>query len=119
MSSLQFHHDHIRAQLEREIAWTISNRLRDPRVPSILTITEIKLAQDTRNATVMVSVFGDEKVQKSALIALNRAAPFIQNTVAQKVKMRHFPRLSFKLSHGIEHSIRINELLNEIRDELD
>jgi ribosome-binding factor A len=112
------HLDHIREQLLRAIGWTIKERVRDPRVPPIVTITDIKLATDTRNATVFVSIYGDDKVRKGALIALNRAAPYIQTAVAQRVSMRHFPRLIFKLDDSLDRGMHIDELLREIKDDL-
>lgn len=119
MSSPHWFNERAKEQLHREIAWVIANQLRDPRIPSIVTITQIRLAPDKRDATVFVSVFGDEKEQKSAMIALNNAAPFIQRTVSERVSFKHFPHLTFKLDHSIEHAERINELLDQVKDDLD
>jgi ribosome-binding factor A len=110
--------EHIREDLQREISWTIKERVRDPRVPAIVGVTEVKLASDTRNATVFVSIYGDEKVRTGALIALNRAAPYIQNVVAQRVSMRNFPRLVFRLDDSIDRGMHIDELLKDIKDDL-
>src|SRR5512140_1755918 len=118
MSGLQFHHAHVRENLIREIGWVISNEMRDPRIPPVVSVTDLNLAQDARNATVFVSIMGDEKMKKGALIALNRAAAYIQKLVGQRVSMRHFPILYFKHDDSIERGTRINELLKEIKDDL-
>lgn len=118
MPSLPFYHDRIKEDLLREIGWVITNKVRDPRVPPVLTVTDIKLSADTRNATVHISVYGGESEKKSAHIALNRAAPFIQKCVAQRISLRHFPRLAFRLDDSIERGMRINSLLKEINDGL-
>lgn len=118
MKSRPFHLEHVRTQLIREVGWAIKNRVRDPRVPLIVTVTDMKLAGDTRNATVYVNIFGDEKTQKGALIALNRAASFIQHVVGQRVKLRHLPKLLFKLDDSIERGMHIEELLREVNDDL-
>ena len=119
MAGLQFHFEHVRSQLMREIGSVVTNDIRDPRVPPCVTILDIRLSADTRNATVFVSVFGDEKVRKGALIALNRAAPFVQRQVSRHVKLKHFPRLLFKCDEAVDRSLRVTELLKEIRDDLD
>lgn len=119
MSVSQFHMERLKEDLRREIAWVIANQVRDPRVPSVVTVTEIRLAPDTRNATVMVSVFAEEAEKKEAILGLNRAAPFIQNMVAQRIVMKHFPKFYFKLDKTIDDSIHLNELLNEIKDDLE
>lgn len=119
MSSPAFYKERLKHDLAREIGWTIANRVRDPRVPSFVTVTEIRLSDDTRNATVYVSVFGEDVEKTEALDALQHAAPYIQKNVAGKVKMKHFPRLRFKLDRSLDRSQRINELLDEVKDDLD
>jgi ribosome-binding factor A len=114
----QYHHEHLREDLRREIGWTIANRVRDPRVPSVVTVTDIALSPDTRTASVFVSVYGTDKEREGALAALNRAAAFIQNTVAKRVSARHFPRLSFRADDSIERGMRIDGILREIGDDL-
>lgn len=118
MSSPKYYHDRVTGDLQREIAWTIANKMRDPRIPSLVSVTAVNLSDDTRNATVLVSVYAGEEEKEKALKALNGAAPFIQNTVAQRVKIKHFPRLYFKIDRGLENSRRINELLDDIKADL-
>jgi ribosome-binding factor A len=111
--------ERMRSQLLREIGWTIANRVRDPRVPMIVSATDMKLAADTRNATVYVNVFGDDdKAKQEAVAALNHAAPFIQRVVADRVSVRHFPKLLFRLDNSIERGAHIEELLREVQDDL-
>ncbi|MGD9200363.1 MAG: 30S ribosome-binding factor RbfA [Chitinispirillia bacterium] len=105
-------------QLQREIAWTISNKVNDPRVPKVITVTTIKLAPDTRNATIFVSIFGDDEQKTKAIKALNRAAPFIQRCVSSRISMKNFPKFFFKLDNLFEKSQQINSLLAQVKDDL-
>jgi ribosome-binding factor A len=116
MSSPKYYYDRMREQLKHEISDVIANDVRDPRVPSIVTITDLKLGEDTRNATVHVSILDDKK--EEAVEALNKAAPFIQKIVARRVTAKNFPKLYFKLDRGLDHSDRINQLLKQIKDDL-
>jgi ribosome-binding factor A len=118
MPAVRWYNERVKEQLRREISWTIQNRVRDPRVPPMVMVSEIKLSPDTRNATVFVSIYDTPEKREGALIALNRAAPFIQNTVAQRVSIKHFPKLLFKLDESLDHSEHINELLDKIKDDL-
>jgi ribosome-binding factor A len=115
----KFHNERLRELLLREIGTVIARNVRDPRIPEIVTVTEVRLARDARNATVYVSIMGDDEEKESAVAALNRAAPFIQRTVASQIVTKHFPRLAFKLDKTIEHRHHINELFKEIQDDLD
>ena len=119
MGSLHFRIERLSEQLQKEIGQVISQELRDPRIPSVVTITSIKLAQDTRNATVYVSIYGDEKEKAEATAALNGAAPFIQRIVAGRITIKHFPRLLFKIDNSIEHGQHINDLLKDIQNDLE
>lgn len=118
MAAPKYHIERLREQIAREIATVISRELRDPRVPEIVTVTELKLARDARNATVYVSIMGDDFEKQDALDALKNATPFIQRTVASRVVTKHFPHLIFKLDTSIEYGQHINELFKEIENDL-
>jgi len=119
MPTQPWHLDRLREDFNREISLAIANSVRDPRVPAGLTITGIELAPDTRNATVLVSVFGEKEFQKAAMEGLNAAAPFIQKVVAGKVKVKHFPKLYFKLDTSLERGEHMYDLFKEIKNDLD
>jgi ribosome-binding factor A len=118
MPSSPYHFERLREQLQHEIGTVIAREMRDPRIPPVVTVTHVKLAQDTRNATVYVSVYGDHKAKDGALQALNAASAFVQRMVSARVRAKNFPRLYFKLDNSIEHGQHINELLKEIQDDL-
>jgi hypothetical protein len=52
MPSSQYHIQRLAEQLRQEIGTVIAREMRDPRIPPVVTVTHVKLAQDTRNATV-------------------------------------------------------------------
>jgi ribosome-binding factor A len=118
MTAPKFYIDRIQEDFRREIAWTIANKVRDPRIPDVVTVSTITLSSDTRNATVLVSIFGEENVQKEAIEVLNKAAPFIQNVVAPRIRIKHFPKLYFKLDKTLDYRERLDNLLENIKDDL-
>ncbi len=119
MATNNFHNERLSGVLHREIGTVIAEQLRDPRIPPIVTVTKVKLGQDNRNATVYVSIMGEKEVREEGLTALNNAAPYIQRTVAAGLSIKQFPRLYFKIDNSIEHSQHINNLLKEIKDDLE
>ncbi|KMQ50676.1 Ribosome-binding factor A [Chitinispirillum alkaliphilum] len=119
MPSNNFHNERLSEVLKREIGTVIARELRDPRIPSIVTVTRVKLAQDNRNATVYVSMMEEKEYQEEGIDALNNASPFIQRTVASRMSIKHFPKLYFKIDNSIEHSQHINKLLKEIENDLE
>lgn len=118
MSSVQWHIDRIKETLRREISWAIQNKVNDPRIPDVVTIGEIKLAPDTRNATVFISTYGSKEEKDIAIDALNHAASFIQKCTAQKITIKNLPKLLFKIDSSFEQRDHINSLLEQIKDDL-
>jgi ribosome-binding factor A len=119
MAGSRYYIQRLTHQLVREITLVLQNEINDPRVPSISTVTEVRLSSDTRNATVFVSILGDEKVKKGALIALNRAAPYIQRVVGKHITMKHFPRFIFKIDNSLERGERVEILLKEVASDIE
>jgi ribosome-binding factor A len=118
MATPKWHIERVSEQLLREIGTVIAQEIRDPRIPDIVTITEVKLAKDVRNATVYASIMGDANQKRSGIEALNKAAPFIQRIVASRVVMKNFPHLIFKLDTSIEYGQHMNDLFKEISQDL-
>jgi ribosome-binding factor A len=116
---MSYHRERLREELHKEIGSAIAGEMRDPRVPSIVTVTDVKLAADCRDATIFVSVMGNDAEKKSAVDALNKGASFLQHVVARRIVVKFIPRLHFKIDNSIEQSNRLNDLFNAIRGDLD
>ncbi len=119
MGAADSYNSRVTEDLLREILWVISNKISDPRLPSMVSITSIKLAKDTRNATIMISVFGSDEDKKAAIKVLNHAAPFIQNMVAKRITIKNFPRFYFRIDNSFEDLDSINSILDSVKDDLE
>ena len=116
---MSYHRERLREELHKEIGCAIANEMRDPRVPDIVTVTEVKLAPDCRNATIFVSLMGDEREKAETVTTLNKAAPFLQHVVAKRIVVKFIPKLYFKIDKTIEQSNRLNDIFNTISGDLD
>src|SRR5690606_35427779 len=95
------------------VSMAILTELRDPRIENV-TVTFVEISPDMRYAKVHVSVMGDEKQQQLCLYGLTRAAGYLQKRVSDRIDTRYTPRLQFVLDHGIKHSFKVAEILNEV-----
>jgi ribosome-binding factor A len=103
----------VAAQLREEISAIITRDLKDPRI-GMASITEVKLSPDLRNATVKVSVVGDEEGRRRAIDGLDRAKGFIRHELGTRLSnLRFAPDLHFELDEGIAYSVRVSQLLRE------
>jgi len=91
----------------------ILTELKDPRIQHV-TVTAVEVTPDMRQATVKVSVMGDETKQKLTLHGLRSAAGFLQSKVANRIDTRYTPRLQFELDQGVKKSIEIAEILRRV-----
>jgi ribosome-binding factor A len=103
-------------RIQRELSDLILKKLNDPRV-GFMTITEVRVSDDLRNATVFVSVFGDEKKKKESMEGLKSALPFLQKEVFKRLEIKVSPQIYFKLDDTLEKGSKIDALLRKIKDE--
>lgn len=105
------------AEAIREVvASAILTEIRDPRVRDV-TVVGVKVSPDMREATVSVSIMGEDSDQQLGLRGLQNAAGFLQSKIANRIDTRYTPRLQFKLDKGIQHSLQVGEILAKIKRE--
>ena len=105
------------AEAIREVvATSILTEIRDPRVRDV-TVVGVKVSPDMREATVMVSVMGNETDQQLSLRGLQNSSGFLQSKIAGRIDTRYTPRLQFKIDKGTQHSVEVSEILAKIRRE--
>ena len=75
-----------------------------------LTVAEVKVSPDLRNATAFVMPLGGKDAEK-VITALNRAAPFLRRQLGKEISMRHLPKISFEEDVIFDQGRRIEELL--------
>ncbi|MBP5180354.1 MAG: 30S ribosome-binding factor RbfA [Clostridiales bacterium] len=103
----------------------ISNEVKDPRVPLLTSVTQVKMTRDLSHATVFISVFGNDHDKKEALDAIDGAKGFIRYEMCKRINLRLAPELHFKLDNTLEEAARMDALIDKtladdkaIREEL-
>lgn len=104
--------------LREVVTEIVGYELEDPRLQSV-TVTDVRVAENLRNASVFVLVEGNEDEIKQAMLALGRAATFIRQQVALEMNLRYAPQLHFARDTVEENAARIGELLDELSLEED
>jgi ribosome-binding factor A len=93
--------------------------LRDPALQgTTITVTEVRISPDLKNATVFVMPLGGSHAPES-VAALQRAAGFLRGLVARELTLRSVPSLRFELDTSFDHAGRIEELLHRPEVERD
>lgn len=85
--------------------------LRDPELAGRpLTVTEVRVSPDLRNATVFVVPLGGGDVAP-LLAGLKRSKPFLRHALAKSVDLRMVPDLWFEADRSFEQVSRIEAIL--------
>ncbi|MBI2914100.1 MAG: 30S ribosome-binding factor RbfA [Chloroflexi bacterium] len=105
--------------LRRELADLIRSELRDPRLADIVSVTRADVSPDLQNASVYVSVLGDEQAKSATMKALAAAAPFLRRHLTERITIRRTPVLHFFLDETIEEAARVLELMKRMPEPKD
>jgi ribosome-binding factor A len=109
--------ERVNEQIKEELAELLQRETHDPRLQGIMvSITGVETSPDLRNATVHVSILGSEEEAHQAVVALQHAAGFFRREMANRLRLRHVPELTFRLDTSIQKGARVLELLREIRE---
>ena len=85
--------------------------LHDPALAgSSLTVSEVRISPDLRNATVFVMPLGGANIE-TAIEALTRAAPFLRGQLGKQLRLRYLPTLTFRADPSFAAANRIDEIL--------
>ncbi|AHC73295.1 ribosome-binding factor A [Candidatus Endolissoclinum faulkneri L5] len=90
-----------------------SGKLYDPILSNVpITLSEVSLSSDMRNATVWVIPSVNEQTEK-ILPILKRASGQLSSEVARAVRMKFTPRLIFKRDTAFDSSQRMADILKD------
>lgn len=99
--------------LREEVSQIVGFELDDPRL-TMVTVTDVRVADNLRDARVFVTVLGTEEEAISALVALHRAAPYVRRQLGVALGLRHTPEIHFVRDTLEERGTRVDELLAQI-----
>jgi ribosome-binding factor A len=96
------------------VAEMLERRVKDPRL-GFVTVTDARITNDLREATVYYTVYGSAEEQAGTAAALTSATGLIRSEVGRQTGLRHTPSLAFvrdTLPEGAKH---MEELVAQAR----
>jgi ribosome-binding factor A len=100
-------------ELRHALAWILERGdIREPTLTEIpVTVTEIRLSPDLRNATIFVMPLGGERIPE-VLEALRKVKGYLRHEMLKKVEMRVAPNLFFEADASFAEASHIDQLLH-------
>ena len=95
----------------------IMRELADPRLPTIVSITRVKVSADLGVADVYVTVMGTPGQQTAALNALKHSAGIMRTRLTKSLTLRVAPFLNFHLDEDLKKELEVLSLLDQVAKE--
>ena len=105
-------------QLREVLSEVIRREMRDPRFQDgLLSITDVDVTTDYKQATVYISVLGTEEARSEKLNLLRGAAGVLRTELKRSKAFINVPSLTFKYDEAIERGAHIFDVMEQVRRE--
>ena len=82
-----------------------------------MTVTQVDVSGDLRNARAYVSLMGSDQEMADCWQGLKSSLGYLRREIGRRVRLRYTPELSLALDQTLDRSVRIQTLLREIGQE--
>lgn len=109
--------DRVAGEIQRILLEVLYREVKDPRIPELMSVTEVRLNRDMSLATVYVSTLGGEEEKRDMMEGLEKSKGFLRSRVAQEINLRLAPELRFRLDESLERGNAMSQLIDQVRAE--
>jgi ribosome-binding factor A len=100
--------------IRQEVSQLLQRQVKDPRLGSFVTVTEVATSPDLKYARIYVSRIGGGDEKQETMDGLMAAAGFLRNELARRLELRRIPELRFQWDNSIERGARLLNLIDEV-----
>jgi ribosome-binding factor A len=108
--------ERVRHLIQQEISRILQFEVKDPRI-KFVTVTNVELTSDLRNAKVFVTSLGDTDDREVLLSTLKRASGYVRGELGRQLKLKYIPQIEFVFDNSYDRQAHILTLLEHIHDE--
>ncbi len=106
--------------IRESVSDTIANRLNDPRIEGFVSVTEIDMSPDLRNAYVFLSVMADDdRKRRRTFTAIEHATKFIQSRLSHRMTSKFCPHLNFREDTKMKNTLETLRMIDEATKEIE
>ncbi len=108
--------ERINEEIKKELSRLVNNKLKDPRISKLVSITKVKTTSDFRYAKIFVSIYGDKQQQEETIKGLKSAGGFLRRELGKVIRLRYTPELIFEIDNSIDYGMHIDSILRDIKN---
>jgi ribosome-binding factor A len=105
--------ERIEEEIKRKLS-SIIKKLKDPRIPKLVSITKVQMTNDLSLAKIFVSIIDKTDTKNEAYQALVNAHGFIRKEIGECVHLRRVPEIKFMLDDSTEYALHIEKIIQEV-----
>jgi len=106
-------------EIQKEVTYILRKRVRDPRVEGV-TVTGVDVTGDLQQATIYYSTLSEDKDSiKETQTGLEKATGLIRKELGSRLSLYKTPELTFARDESVAYGSKIDQLLNQIKEEQD
>lgn len=104
--------------IRESVSNTILSRLSDPRITGLVSVTDVSVSPDMKNATVYLSILAeDEQHQTITYNAICHAVGHIQLQLGRDLTGKHCPHLKFERDEKVKKTLETLRLIEQAEHE--
>lgn len=107
----------INEEIKKDVSNTIQNKIKDPRLTAMVSVTDVEVSKDLSYAKVYVSIFGNAKEKIDSLTALKSSTSFIRKEIGKNVKLRHVPEVIIEVDDTLDKAMHLESLFDKIKEQ--
>lgn len=107
--------ERVAEEIRNEVSLMLAGELKDPRLATPLSVTEVRLTPDLRTVHVFIHIDGEESERSTALEGLRAASGYIRHELVERLQLRRAPEVLFRLDESEEYGQHIDELLRKVK----
>lgn len=100
--------------IKQEISRLLEREVNDPRLSTLISVTQVSVSPDLKHAKIFVSILGNETKKTEALAGFSAASGFLRKELASHLRLRYAPQLSFHYDDSIERGARLLKLIGQV-----
>src|SRR5699024_5774472 len=103
-------------QMRKEDGDILNCKLKDPRI-GFVTVTDVDFKNDLQQATIFVTVLGDESEIAESFNGLHKATGFIRSEIGQRIRLRKVPEITFAYDEAHDYGNKIDAIIRDLYKE--
>ena len=104
-----------KSEFQKEIYSILKNKIKNPAISEMFSISEVDVTNDLKHAKVFVSVFSTDKVKAQATFeAICASAKAVRTELSKTMCIRTVPELHFVTDNSTDYGNKIDKILSTL-----